>query len=61
MANPAPGESPPPPSNPRFGAIWWDQSGEMLAWDGTEWVLYEDLPPAPDGDNADPFGIIRDY
>jgi hypothetical protein len=57
MTNPPPGN--PKPQNPKFGSIWFDDAGEMLAWDGSGWVLYEDLPAWPGGD-AEPFGVIRD-
>ena len=50
----------PRPQKPRFGETWFDDAGEMLAWDGTAWVLYEDLPAWPGSDDADPFAIIRD-
>ena len=58
MTNPAPGNA--RPQNPKFGEIWFDGAGEMLAWDGSAWVLYQDLPPWPGSDDADPFGVIRD-
>jgi hypothetical protein len=58
MTNPAPGN--PRPQKPRFGEIWFDDAGEMLAWDGSAWVLYEDLESWPGGDDADPFGVMRD-
>jgi hypothetical protein len=58
MANPP--ISNPQPRNPQFGAIWFDGADGMLAWDGSAWVPYEDLPPWPGGDDADPFGVIRD-
>jgi hypothetical protein len=57
MTNPPPGN--PQPQNPRFGSIWFNAAGEMLAWDGSAWVLYEDLPTWPGGDDTDPLGIIR--
>jgi hypothetical protein len=50
----------PPPDNPKFGAVWFDDAGDMLAWDGSAWVPYEDLPAWPGGDDPDPFGVIRD-
>ena len=58
MANPPPGN--PKPQDPQFGAIWFDDADEMLAWDGSAWVPYEDLPAWPGGDDPDPFGVIRD-
>lgn len=58
MTNPPSGN--PQPQNPRFGSIWFDGAGEMFAWDGSVWVPYEDLPTWPGGDDADPYGVIRD-
>jgi len=58
MANPPPGN--PKPQNPQFGAIWIDDADRIFAWDGSEWVYYEDLPAWPGGDDPDALGIIRD-
>ncbi len=58
MANPPPTNNP-QPQNPRFGSIWFDDADEMRAWDGSEWVLYENLPAWPGGDEADPYGVVR--
>jgi hypothetical protein len=48
-----------PPDNPKFGAIWFNEDNEMLAWDGSGWVSYEDLPPWP-GADPDPLGVTRE-
>jgi hypothetical protein len=58
MTNPPPVD--PRPENPKFGAVWFDNTGDILAWDGSEWVPYEDLPAWPGDDDPDPFGVIRD-
>jgi hypothetical protein len=34
----------PPPKNPRVNQTWVDDDGVLHVWDGTDWVLYEDLP-----------------
>jgi hypothetical protein len=58
MATPPPVN--PQPENPEFGAIRFGDGDELLAWDGSAWVRYEDLPAWPGGDDPDPFGVIRD-
>jgi hypothetical protein len=50
----------PKPQNPKFGAVWFDDADGMLAWDGSAWVPYEDLPAWPGGGDPDPSGVIRD-
>ena len=34
----------PPPKNPRVNQTWVDDDGVLHVWDGTDWLLYEDLP-----------------
>jgi hypothetical protein len=36
-----------PPSDPEPNAVWVDAAGELKYFDGSEWVLYPDVP---DGD-----------
>jgi hypothetical protein len=49
--------TPNPPEKPRFGQTWYSDADGLLAWDGTDWVLYEDMPDGPDGD---PNWLMRD-
>jgi hypothetical protein len=46
-----------PPEKPRFGQIWYSDADGLLAWDGTAWVPYEDIP---DGPFTDSNWLIRD-
>ena len=34
----------PPPKSPRVNQTWVDDACVLHVWDGTDWVLYEDLP-----------------
>jgi hypothetical protein len=34
----------PAPKNPQVNQTWVDDDGVLYVWDGTDWVLYEDLP-----------------
>lgn len=43
MANSQPTENS-PPEDPKLGATWVDEYGDLYTWDGTEWVPYEDVP-----------------
>jgi hypothetical protein len=58
VANPPQGNF--PPRKPRFWDIQFDDAGDMLAWDGSGWVRYEDLPAWPSGVDTDPHGLIRE-
>jgi len=57
MTNPLPGD--PEPENPKFGNLWLKSAQETLAWDGSAWVPYEDVPPWPGAGDPDPWGFIR--
>ncbi len=50
--------TPMPPDKPRFGQTWYSDADGLLAWDGTDWVQFEDMPDGPDDD---PNWLIRDY
>jgi hypothetical protein len=50
--------TPQPPDKPRFGQTYYSDADGLLAWDGTAWVLFEDMPEGPDDD---PNWLIRGY
>ncbi len=59
MMNPS--QSVPEPDNPKFGTTWLDDgTDEILAWDGREWVPYEDMPAWPGSRDPDPKALDRD-
>jgi hypothetical protein len=42
--------TPKPPDGTRFGQTEYSDADGLLAWDGTAWVQFEDMPDGPDDD-----------